>query len=90
MAVEARSEYLQIKPTTNFITNVQQIEERTTPDQIQAAQTKLSEKEVLPQTLRHLTSEVEGLKKIQGTTVPKKKKRSLLKVWKGGTHSKEL
>ena len=70
--METGSKHLQIKLTTNYITNVQQIEEKTTLDQIQTAQTKLSEMEVLPQALRRLTSEGEELKMIQGTTASKK------------------
>ena len=41
-AVEAESEYLQIKPSATYGASIRQVEEETTPDQVQTAQKKLS------------------------------------------------
>ena len=72
-AVEAGSEYLQIKPGSAYGANVRQIDEDEAIDQVRAAQTKPSEMELLLQALRQLTTEVEGLKKTQKATTDKKK-----------------
>ena len=73
-AVEAGSEFLQIKPTSTYGANVRQVDENELPDQVQAAQAKPSEMELLLQALRQLTTEVEGLKKTHKTSTDRKKK----------------
>ena len=62
-AVEAGSDYPQIKPGSAYGVNACQIDEDEAIDQARAAQTKLSDMELLLQTLRQLTTKVEGLKK---------------------------
>ena len=62
-AVEAGSEYPQIKPGSAYGANACQIDEDEAIDQVRAAQAKPSDMELLLQTLRQLTTKVEGLKK---------------------------
>ena len=59
-AVEAGTEYLQIQPNHNSESSIRQVDEETTPTQVQANQMKRSKLELLMQALQRLTTELAG------------------------------
>ena len=74
-AVEAGTEYLQIQPSYNSGSIMRQVDEETTPTQVQANQTKPSELELLMQALQRLTTELAELKDTHKAPRPSKTKK---------------
>ena len=81
-AVEAGTEYLQIQPSHNSGSNIRQVDEETTPTQVQANQTKPSELELLMQALQRLITELAELKDTHKASRPAKTKKKV--CWKCG------
>ena len=68
------SKFLQIKQVLTCEANIRQVDENNIHNQMQATQAKPSEKELLLQALRQLTTKVEELKKTRKSATDVKKK----------------
>ena len=81
-AVEAGTEYLQIQPSHNSGFSKRQVDEETTPTQVQSNQTKPSELVLLMQAIQRLTTKLAGLKDTHKAPVPESTKKHV--CWKCG------
>ena len=82
--VAAVSEFRQIKLGSTYEANIRHVDKNEKPNQVQTAQAKLSEMELLLQALRELTTEAEGFKKTRKSSTDVKKKGVCWKYRKEG------